>query len=89
MTNMYDQDDELNLNPAAEHDEWEQAIKDDKTLIPVNERYRIRQYSDRAAVVYCGLCDLELEPNEATYDLDILLALAKLHELEVHTNEDS
>lgn len=84
MTDMYDQDDELNLNLGAEHDEWEQAIKDDGTLVSVNERYRIRQYPDRAAVVYCGLCDLEIEPEEATYDLAELLALAKLHEAEIH-----
>lgn len=92
MTNMYDQEDELNLNPAAEHDEWEQAIKDDKTLIPVNERYRIRQYPTMLetgfeAELWCGTCNVAIDTEDSAL-LSVFLEAAKAHEAEVHS-EDS
>jgi len=86
MTNMYDEEDELNLNPAAEHDEWEQAIKDDKTLMSVNERYRVRQvdHTFPSVQVWCGTCNAPVE-HDPTYNLAVLLEAAKAHELEVHS----
>jgi hypothetical protein len=81
---MYDEDDELNENPLAEHDEWEQAIKDDGTLKPVNERYRIHQFTNSAPRVYCGTCKILLL-HDPTYILTELLEVAKQHEAEDHS----
>lgn len=79
--------DEVNIldpNPMAEHDEWEQAIKDDGTLKSVNERYRVRQSPAGVTSVWCGTCN---EPvfTINTFDLDHLLEIAKEHEAEVHS----
>lgn len=84
MTQMYDEEDYINPDPNAEHDEWEQAIKDDGTLVPVNERYRIRQSATDYPRVYCGTCDLELEHPYSNL-LETLLSIAKAHEEEVHS----
>jgi len=82
-TAMYDEEDYINPNPLAEHDEWEQTIKDDGTLKPVNERYRIRQSPVAGPMVYCGVCDIMLPPS--SWILADLLEVAKTHEAEVHT----
>lgn len=74
----------LDPNPLAEHDEWEQAIKDDGTLKPVNERYRVRQSSTDYPRMWCGTCDIPLE-HDPTYILAELLEAAKTHETEVHS----
>lgn len=84
MTQMYDEEDYLNLHPQAEHDEWEQAIKDDGTLKLVNERYRVRQSSTDYPRVWCGTCNIALE-GDPTYILAELLEVAKAHETEVHS----
>jgi len=79
--------DEVNMldpNPLAEHDEWEQAIKDDGTLKPVNERYRIRQSALDYPRLWCGTCRAEI-PTDPTVLLADFLEAAKLHEAEVHS----
>lgn len=79
--------DEVNIldpNPLAEHDEWEQAIKDDGTLKPVNERYRIRQSALDYPRLWCGTCNVEI-PTDPTILLSDFLVAAKLHEAEVHS----
>lgn len=83
MTSMYDEEDYINQDPNAEHDEWEQAIKDDGTLVPVNERYRVRQSALDWPRVWCGTCDIPL-PHIHTVELAVLLEAAKEHEATVH-----
>ena len=84
MTAMYDGEDYINPDPNAEHDEWEQAIKDDGTLKPVNERYRVRQSALDWPQVWCGTCDIPLERTNTVLLAD-LLEIAKQHEAEVHS----
>lgn len=83
MPEMYDEEDYLNPDPQAEHDEWEDTIKIDGTLKPVNERYRVRQSSTDYPRVWCGTCNIALI-HDPTYILADLLEVAKTHETEVH-----
>lgn len=76
----------LDPNPLAEHDEWEQAIKDDGTLKPVNERYRIRQSEFDGPKLWCGTCNAEVSVSSNPHNrLSVFLEAAKQHELEVHS----
>lgn len=84
MSDIADDVNILDDNPMAEHDEWEQAIKDDGTLKPVNERYRVRQSATDYPRVWCGTCNISLD-NDPTYVLADLLEVAKAHETEVHS----
>ena len=79
--------DEVNIldpSPLAEHDEWEQTIKDDGTLVPVNERYRVRQSALDYPRVWCGTCNIPL-PMDPTIILVEMLEVAIAHEAEVHS----
>ena len=84
MSDIADEANILDPNPLAEHDEWEQAIKDDGTLKPVNERYRVRQSALDYPKVYCGTCGVYLEAPPSIILAD-LLETAKQHEAEVHS----
>jgi hypothetical protein len=81
--------DEVNIldpSPFDEHDEWEQTIKDDGTLKPVNERYRIRQSALDYPRLWCGTCNVAVVTDpEITYLLSVFLTAAKTHEVEVHS----
>lgn len=79
--------DEVNIldpNPLAEHDEWEQTIKDEGVLISANERYRIRQSATDYPKLWCGTCNVEI-PTENTTSLSTFHEAAVLHEAEVHS----
>lgn len=84
MSDIADEANILDPNPLAEHDEWEQAIKDDGTLKPVNERYRVRQSANDFPRVWCGTCNQPLEQVLSILLTD-LLEVAKQHEAEVHS----
>jgi len=84
MSDIADEANILDPNVLAEHDEWEQAIKDDGTLKPVNERYRVRQSANDFPRVWCGTCNIPLELVHSILLAD-LLEVAKQHEAEVHS----